>query len=86
MAAQTQPQAAVILDHGACGAHRRERDRRLRCHRLGGGEQGERRIAQAAHRPQRLPPAEAEASERVGLGQPLERGDGHVGVPGNRRD
>ena len=56
------------------------RDFGLRAESVGGGEQGQGRLAEPAHPPQSLAAVEAERGEGVGVGELLQRRDGHSGA------
>ena len=85
MRAQRQPAAAIVLDDFPAGRHRRERDAGFinfrpqhprRCIRR--GEQRQRLAGKRPHLPKRLPPAEPERAESIGLGQALQSRNRHA--------
>ena len=80
MGAQRKLHGAIILDHLAPVAERRQHHFRLPAPRVGRGEERQRRAAEPAHPPQRLPPVEAERSEGVGVGELLQRRGRHSGA------
>ena len=78
MGLQRQRQVPVVLDHMRAERHRRQSRVGLR---LGAGRLGEQRQivlvadpVEAARRPQRLAPVEAERAEGVGVGELFEHG------------
>ena len=78
MGLQRQRQTAVILDHMGAERHRRQLGVGLAV-ALRAALREQRQIVliadavEAAHRPQRLAPVEAERAERVGVGEALQR-------------
>ena len=80
MGAERQLDGPVILDHLAAAGERDQRHFGLGAQGVGGGEQGQGRLAQPAHPPQGLAPVEAQGGEGVGVGELLERGDRHAGT------
>ena len=87
MPPQTETHTAVVLDHLAAVGHPCQRHRRLdqfglrRMAAVGGDEQRERRVGQPANGPQRTPAIQPEATVRVRLGQPLQRGSRDASAP-----
>ncbi len=75
---QRQRQAAVVLDHMGAERHRRQLGVGLAV-AFGAAQREQRQIvlvadaAEAAHRPQSLAAVEAERTEGVGVGEPLQR-------------
>ena len=77
MRLERQMEVPIVLDHLLAEQHPRQVDVGLERRR---GEMGEQRqvvlvagATQRPHRPQSLPPVEAERAKRVGCGEPFQR-------------
>ena len=88
MRALGELQRAISLDDLATVGHRLQLNRRLQPFRaerslalVGGGEQRQRRLAEPANFPQPLTPVRSERMERIGFGEPLDRGAGYPRSP-----